>query len=230
MRSAPAIITVAILILLAIAAALTAANAPRPAVCITCRAELRSWVVSRPHPGRHLFVDIKCPEGYEHLNDRVEYTSAALRRDYQPVRDRRFTPRVARMSRGGILVPYFGDVNDTRLEAFYVLTLEQAQCLQRDRMFSQPYELLGPNSTSGLIATLEDCGCDVPQRIKESGGWSGEFPGAEFTPGPDLPEPLWARYGVPDGPDPLAEPGSSDQQPATPLTREQRVHRIIGRD
>lgn len=213
--------------LLVVLAGLLALGSPRPA-CVVCRAELHSWAVSRPHPGRHLYLEIICPRGYEHLNGRVEYTSAALRWDFRPVRDPRFGPRVARMSRGVDLVPFFGDpIESQRLEAFYILTLEQAECLQRDRMFSREYDLLGPNSTSGLLEVMRDCGCAIPERVTSRGGWTGEFPGAEMSPGPDVPVSLWGRYGVATGPTPIPERASG---PATgePLTREMRLERVLG--
>jgi hypothetical protein len=173
---------------------------------VLCRAELHSWVVSRPHPGRHLFLEIDCPAGYEHLNGRVEFTSAALRRDYAPAPGSNDRARVARMTRGGTLVPLIGDGTDTRLEGIYELTVAQAECLQRDRMFEAAYVLLGPNSTSGMLAALRDCGCGIPAQILRGGGWLGEFPGAELTPGAEVPPERWAGHGVPTGPTPIPAP------------------------
>lgn len=226
MRAAVPIVSFALLALLAGLAGLLAVAGPRPA-CVLCRVELRSWVVSRPHPGRHLYLMIECPPGYEHLNGRVEYTSAALRWDFRPVGDPAFGPRVARMSRGAILEPFFGDVNATRLEGLYIVTLEQAKCLQRDRMFSRQYDLLGPNSTSGLLAVLKDCGCPVPEHIARSTGWLSEFPGAEMPPGSELDATLWSTYGVATGPTPTPTAGQGEAT-APPMTRSVRMQRIMG--
>lgn len=196
------------MILLALVGLLLAAGAPRPQ-CVVCRAELYSWTVSRPHPGRHLYLQIECPAEYEHLNGRVEYTSAMLRRDYRPTTGPDSEPRVIRMTRGAHLVPYIGDAEATRrLEAFYLITPAQAACLQRDRMYERAYSLLGPNSTSGMLAALRACGCAIPNHIATKGGWINEFPGAEMSPGRELRPDEWAQYGIATGPTPVPQRGS----------------------
>ena len=47
---------------------------------ILCRAELRSFIVAGK--GRHLYLLIDCPPGFDDFDGRVEYTTAAMRRDY----------------------------------------------------------------------------------------------------------------------------------------------------
>ncbi|TVQ76096.1 MAG: hypothetical protein EA380_09270, partial [Phycisphaeraceae bacterium] len=57
----------------------THAPEPQAAVIpdIECTIELRSWIVAGR--GRHLYLDCHCPEPYEHLNTRIEYTKITLR-------------------------------------------------------------------------------------------------------------------------------------------------------
>ena len=59
-------------------------------------AELRSWIVAGR--ARHLYLQLICPPPVESLSGRIEYTSAALRRDYTADADVAGPPRVARMS------------------------------------------------------------------------------------------------------------------------------------
>lgn len=166
----------------------------------TCTAELRSWVVAGW--GRHMYLQIDCPCEYDHLDGRIEYTSAAMRSDYVPPEDPLRAARVTRMQPGFHLQPMLrpGEEVQTRLEAVYTISLEQARCLQRDRMFSAQYALLGTNSSSGLRRAAEDCGCTIPPHVANAGGALGEFPGVNFDPGEEVPAELWTQYGFPAGP------------------------------
>lgn len=171
-------------------------TAPPPE--IRCAAELRSWVVASS--GRHLYLQIDCPDPYDWLDGRVEYTTAAMRRDYRAPQDISQAARVARMMPGILAPPAFAGPPDNRLEAIHSLTIQQAICLQRDRMFSAPYALLGTNSSSGLRKSLQDCGCEVPEHVAAQGGVLGEFPGIDQDPGPEVPPKLWPSFGIPSGP------------------------------
>lgn len=162
---------------------------------VEIRAELRSWVVAGR--GRHMYLQIFAPEPYEELSGRVEYTTVALRSDYEPWSDTSGAPRVGRMSRGRILCPLpFGPAADNRLEATYTLTVEQARILQRDRIFDQPYVLVGTNSSSGLRRVMEEAGLRLPEHVLRGGGVFGEFPGVQLSPGEELPPERWASHGL----------------------------------
>ena len=99
---------------------------------VTCDAELRSWIVAGR--GRHMYLEIGCPVGFDHLDGRVEYTFASMRRDYEGAFNEGGMPRVARMTRGIILFPLPGAPEpDHRLEKRYEITPKQAACLQPPR-------------------------------------------------------------------------------------------------
>lgn len=166
------------------------AASPEP---VLCRAELRSFIVAGK--GRHLYLLIDCPPGFDEYDGRVEYTTAAMRRDYTPPEDRSGAARVAKMSAGHPLYPIIENAQD-RFEAEFEITLEQAICLQQDRVFTKRYALLGENSSSGLRRTLELCDCEMPSRIVASGGIFGEFPGIDRDPGPVLDRDRWPDYGI----------------------------------
>lgn len=158
------------------------------------RAELRSWVVAGR--GRHLYLDVKPGSGrFQRLAGRVEFTSAAQRTDYTPPADVRLAGRVAKMSWGFTLRPLLGEP-DNRLEAVYWLTPVQAEQLQRDRVFSATYALVGTNSNSGIARAMRDAGLTLPRRVSEGGGLLGEFPGVDLEPGPEIPAEQWGRYGI----------------------------------
>lgn len=167
-------------------------SAPEPEPII-CRAELRSFIVAGK--GRHLYLLIDCPPGYDEYDGRVEYTTAAMRRDYTAPEDRSGAARVAKMSAGSALRPIIENAQD-RFEAEFEITLEQAICLQQDRVFGARYALLGTNSSSGLRRTLELCDCEMPSRIVASGGFLGEYPGIDQDPGPLLDRERWPDYGI----------------------------------
>jgi len=160
---------------------------------VECTVELRSWVVAGR--GRHLFLDCDCPDGYERLEDRIEYTTAALRRDFDAARDADGLRHIARMTRGDVLGPVFGE-RDERLEAKWRVGVDVVECLQRDAVFALEYRLLGPNSNSGIRAIAEGCGLTLPDRVLAGGGMLGEFPGIELSPGPEVPPDLWASVGI----------------------------------
>lgn len=182
-----------------------AAAAEPPTEPVGCSAELRSWVVA--FRGRHMYLLIDCPEPLAHLSGRVEYTTAAMRFDYRAGWDSGEMPLVARMNPGRVLQPFPNSpAPDNRLEASYEITAEQARCLQRDRLYSAPYVLVGSNSSSGLRAAMEACGLDVPERVLAGRGTFGEFPGIDFPAGDEVPAERWAEFGLPDGPTPIGEP------------------------
>ncbi|MCA9293535.1 MAG: hypothetical protein KDA20_06955 [Phycisphaerales bacterium] len=173
----------------------------------TCTAELRSWVVAGW--GRHMYLQIDCPCEYDNLDGRVEYTSAAMRSDYVPPDDPEHAARVTRMQPGYHLQPMLrpGEQVQTRLEAVFTITVDQAKCLQRDRMFASQYALLGTNSSSGLRRAAEDCGCAIPPHVANAGGALGEFPGVNFDPGDEVPGTLWDQFGFPAGPTSIPQQG-----------------------
>lgn len=162
---------------------------------ILLRAELRSWVVAGR--GRRLYLQIEAPAEFPELRPRIEFTSAFLRADYEPAADQAERPRVGRMTPGRPLgPPPFAPVPDNRLEATYTLTLAQARALQRDRLFAEPYVLLGANSSSGLRRALEEVGLALPDRVLRGGGFLGEFPGIDIAPGAEIGVEEWPRFGL----------------------------------
>lgn len=189
-------------------AAETDISPPEP---VLCRVEVRSFIVMGR--GRHLYLLIDCPEGYDKFDGRVEYTSAAYRSDYSAPTDRSGAARVAKMSAGRPLFPIIENAQD-RLEGEFEVTLEQAVCLQRDRVFSARYALLGTNSSSGLRRTMEQCGCSLPDRVIGGGGMLGDFPGIDQDPGPVIERELWPSFGIEGEVDPMlpgdTAPGAED--------------------
>lgn len=162
---------------------------------VVCRAELRSWVVAGR--GRHLYLLLECPEPYGYLSGRIEFGAASLRDDYRAPADRAYGERVTRMSRGAELVPPATGYVDNRLEAVFEVTPEQAACLQRDRMWSARYVLVGSNSNSAMRATLGECGCETPVRVTAGAGLFGEFPGIDVALGGEIEGDRWEDFGVP---------------------------------
>lgn len=171
-------------------------SAPSSAAAeVKVKAELRSWVVVGR--GRHLYLQIEAPPPNTDVSGRVEYTMVTLRSDYDPRADASGAPRLGRYRGPGHLrPPDFAPPPDNRLEATYILTIDQARCIQRDRIFEEPYILVGPNSNAGLRAAMESCGVPLPDRIKSSGGLLGEFPGIDFKAGDEIPRDQWRRYGL----------------------------------
>lgn len=188
------------------------ASAPEPEP-ILCRAELRSFIVAGK--GRHLYLLIDCPPGFDDFDGRVEYTTAAMRRDYTAPEDRSGAARVAKMTAGRPLMPIIENAQD-RFEAEFEITLEQAICLQQDRVFGARYALLGTNSSSGLRRTLELCDCEMPSRIVGSGGFFGEYPGIDEDPGPVLDRERWPVYGIEGEPEITAP--ENDFSPSEPAS------------
>ncbi len=186
----------------------TAAPEPQPELQpepATCTVELRSWIVMGR--GRHLFIDIDCPAPFNHLDGRVEYTTATFRQDYDPALDTTAAPRLTRYDRDRRLFPPFA-APDNRLEAEYSVTTDQAHCLQLDRTFTTPYQLVGSNSNAGLRATLEDCGLQLPESLttNEAGLPFADFPGINTPAGEQLPPEQWPDAGLPAGPTPIPTP------------------------
>jgi hypothetical protein len=169
--------------LAAVAAGGGVLSAPQPRLDTSCAVELRSWVVAGW--GRHLYLQCECPPPHEHLSGRIEYTRASLRVDAAPTWPQRFDP-IARMSPGVWLRPVLGSPRD-RLEARYSVAPAQASELQRDRVFSRAYRLLGPNSNSAIRAVMEQVGLTLPMRVVSSGGVLGSYPGVHLDPGDAAP-------------------------------------------
>ncbi|MDX2115323.1 MAG: hypothetical protein SFZ24_06840 [Planctomycetota bacterium] len=164
---------------------------------VFCRAELRSWVVAGW--GRHLFLDIECPPEAGGVRERVEFTTVMLRADYEFWRDASRAPRLGKMKGGEVRPPSFAPPPDNRLEAVYLLTAEQVQCLRRDRVFRAEYMLFGPNSNGALRRACEQCGVTLPEAVLAGGGALGQFPGIDVDPGLELPEESWASFGMGPG-------------------------------
>lgn len=162
-----------------------------------CDCELRSWVVAGK--GRHLFLEVKCPDPIADLSDVVEYTSAALRVDYRaPEGGGAAAPPIAKMTKGVRLGPAFG-APDNRLEASWRVDAAKAACLVRDRVFERAYFILGPNSNSGLRAACEACGLEMPESVLEERGPLGAFPGVGMTPGQEVAPEGWDQFGITRG-------------------------------
>lgn len=165
------------------------------------RVELRSWVVAGH--GRHLFAEIIAPPPWEHLSTVVEFWSAAQRDGYTLGDEESARAwRIAKVQRGMRARPPFIEA-DNRLEAVYTISPRAAMELQRDRMFTNRYLLLGPNSTSGLRAAFLAAGIDFPAHVLLGSGVLGEFPGVDLDPGEEIPPIRWADFGLPQGPESL---------------------------
>jgi hypothetical protein len=158
-----------------------------------CRAELRSWVVAGK--GRHLFLDIDCPEPDSDLSGIVEFANTQFRDDFDWHVDRDGPALNSRMEQGVRVRPAVGEP-DNRLEATYSLTLAEAECLLHDRLFSRPYALLGPNSNSAMRAVCDECDIELPKRVLAGSGWLGEFPGINMSPGEEIPRAQWSKFGA----------------------------------
>lgn len=157
-----------------------------------CRAELRSWVIAGR--GRHMFLAIDCPPPRSDLSGVVEFANTAMRHDFDWTIDPIGAARIARMEVNERVRPAFGEP-DNRLEATYELTIKQAACLQRDRVFEMPYFLLGPNSNSSMRAVCEACSVELPDHVLGGAGLFGEFPGVERSPGKEIPHQRWPDLG-----------------------------------
>lgn len=127
----------------------------------------------------------------------VEYWSTALRDNYAAPADAEKSERIARMQLGHRVKPGLVTPPDNRLEATYQVTLRQAKELARDRVFANRYFLLGPNSSSGLRAAMEQAGLRLPPKVTLSAGPLGEFPGIDLSPGRETPRARWVEFGLP---------------------------------
>lgn len=176
-----------------------------------CTCHLKSWIVIGE--ARHLFIEIETPPEYAHLAGRVEFTNITLRADYHHPEDypqwRRSAAALApglvgKMSRGHhlgpILRPPDGDIGE-RTEATWPITPAQAAILQRDRVWQTPYVLLGPNSNTAARAALESIDLELPESLIAEAR-EGRFPGLLMSLDEDLPREVWARHGLPNGPEP----------------------------
>jgi len=144
----------------------------------------------------------------------VEYTSAAFRADYSAPDDRSGAARVAKMSAGRPLYPIIENADD-RFELEFEVLLDQAICLQQDRVFMARYALTGTNSSSGLRRAMELCDCELPDRITNAGGFFGDYPGIDQDPGEVIDRERWPSFGI-DG-EPLIPAPDGDFQPADAL-------------
>ena len=158
-----------------------------------CRGELKSWVVAGR--GRHLFLEIACPTPNEALAGLVEFASTAVRRDFNWTLDPDGHPRVSRMEIGQRVLPAMAGPPDNRLEGVFEFSVEQAKCLLRDRLYTKPYFILGPNSNSAMRAACESCDFQLPDHVLNGGGVLGEFPGMEKSPGDEIPRSQWQTFG-----------------------------------
>lgn len=119
-----------------------------------------------------------------------------MRTDYHYTRDATGRPRVGRMRGGRIGPPSIAGPPDNRLETVYELTMDQARCLQRDRVFEAEYVLVGANSNAAMRRVTSECGLILPERVRTGGGLLGEFPGIEFDVGAEIAPDEWAAHGV----------------------------------
>ncbi len=165
---------------------------------VLCDCELSSWVVVGR--GRHLHLDIDCPEEFDHLDGRIEFTSAALRFGFDgALLEPGVAPRLTRMTPGGRLYSPSSEPRP-RSEATYEITARTAAWLQRDIAFSEPYILLGSNSNAAMRALLQSAGLEVPESVLNARGMLGEFPGIDQSPGSELTSDQWPGAGLPNGP------------------------------
>lgn len=227
---------------------------------IECTIELRSWIVAGR--GRHLYLECDCPDPYDHLNTRIEYTKLTLRTDHDrpvtsytdlvadaqnpqnrgsfnpqkntqnPAENPQNTPRIepgniARMTPGRRLWPIIQNERD-RLEATYKVPLATAKSLQRDRVFTIDYALLGPNSNSGIRKVMEEHDLRLPPRILAGEGAFGEYPGITMHPGDDLDPADWHTVGLTRGPVTLVRARTSASTKTAgadaPATTEERAY------
>lgn len=79
--------------------------------------------------------------------------------------------------------PPFGQGGRERTEARYQLTVDVAACVSKVRVYEDPHELLGPNSSSGLRAAMRECGIPLPEHIPGRGGLLASFPGVDHEAG-----------------------------------------------
>lgn len=172
------------------AAGTDGAVAEAPAV--TCRCELRSWIVAGR--GRHMYLQIDCPDPYDDLDGVVEFANTSMRRDFDWWLAPGGAPRNARMEIGERVLPMIAQPQE-RLEAEYELSLAVARCLQRDRLFDSAYFILGPNSNSAMRAACDACDLALPEHVTGSFGIFGEFPGVDLSPGAEIPVERWTEYG-----------------------------------
>ncbi len=179
------------------------ATAPAPPPEVWCDCTLSSWVVA--FRGRHLHLDIDCPEEYDHLDGRVEFTSASLRRDYDPAHPAAtpgLIPQLVRMTPGGQLTSYIDDPKP-RQEASYRVPLATAAWFQRDVAFDTAYVLTGANSNAAMRAMLERADLEIPPHVLNGSGAFGAFPGIDFDAGSERDLAEWPAIGLPAGPRPL---------------------------
>ncbi len=168
-----------------------------------CACELRSWVVAGR--GRHMYLEIDCPDEFDHLDGVVEFGSAMQRSDWRGRWERENMPRVAKINRGVRIEPVLVEA-DNRLEAEYAVTLEQASELHRDRLWEDVYRLLGPNSTSAMLRALSEAKLALPEHVLAEGRPFASFPGAEFELGEEAVAERWGEFGLPDGPEEAPTP------------------------
>ncbi|MEM1422720.1 MAG: hypothetical protein AAGH64_01830 [Planctomycetota bacterium] len=186
------------------------ATPPEP---VLCACVLGSWVVAGR--GRHLHLDIDCPEEFDHLDGRIEFTSAALRSDYDPLAlEPESLPHLVRMTPGRRLYSPIDDPRP-RVEAEYTVDAATAAWMQRDIAFTTDYILLGSNSNSAMRAMLQAVGLEVPASVLAGNGYFGAFPGIDQDPGRELPVDQWPSTGLPGGPRPVPGP-HPDAWDATP--------------
>ena len=96
------------------------------------------------------------------------------------------------------VLPPGGEPKPERTEARYELTVEAARCISKVRLYENPYELFGPNSSSGLRASMSECGIPLPEHVPGRGGMLSSFPGVDHDAGRLRLESEPGALGLPD--------------------------------
>lgn len=136
-------------------------------------AELRSWIVAGW--GRHIRLDVEpgCGQG----GFSVEYTDGERFLGRPSIVSFVTETPEARIRDGR------AELADTRLEARYRLGPQARECVRRGREYPNRYRLFGPNSSSGLRATLSACQLPLPPHVPGQGGALESFPGVDHAVG-----------------------------------------------
>ncbi len=149
-------------------------------------AELRSWPVFAN--GRHLRLDSLGGCGTKPFS--VEYFDA---RDMLP---REGVVGLGNTDASRRIRPPGGQPVTERIEARYELSAETAECIAMLRVYERPYRLLGPNSSSGLRATMNECGIPMPDHLPGKGGMLSSFPGIDHDAGPAVLKAPLEAFGL----------------------------------
>ena len=167
--------------LLGACATTTARTSPAPTPVVvaasgeTCLvdAELRSWIVAGW--GRHLRLDVAQGCGQGPVS--IEYTDGEPHLGRPSIVSWVTEFPEARIRDGR------AELANTRLEARYRLGRQARECVRRGREYPNDYQLFGPNSSSGLRATLTGCQLPLPDHVPGRGGALESFPGVDHPVG-----------------------------------------------